>query len=34
MAAPETLAFDPYGTLVDPIRIWQQLESYVGDARR
>lgn len=28
----EALAFDLYGTLVDPIRIWRQLENYVGDA--
>jgi 2-haloacid dehalogenase len=28
----ETLAFDLYGTLVDPIRIWHQLERHVGDA--
>jgi 2-haloacid dehalogenase len=31
-AIAETLAFDLYGTLVDPIRIWQQLERHVGDA--
>ncbi len=30
-AAPEALAFDMYGTLVDPIRIWKQLEQYVED---
>ncbi|MGI9050142.1 MAG: haloacid dehalogenase type II [Rubrobacteraceae bacterium] len=30
-AAPEALAFDMYGTLVDPIRIWKQLEQYIGD---
>src|SRR5438477_3906182 len=24
----ESLAFDMYGTLVDPIRIWKQLEQY------
>ena len=31
----ESLAFDMYGTLVDPIRIWKQLEQYVpGDAQR
>lgn len=31
MAEPEALAFDMYGTLVDPIRIWKRLESYVPD---
>ncbi len=31
MAAPEALAFDMYGTLVDPIRIWTRLEQYVPD---
>lgn len=31
----EALAFDMYGTLVNPIRIWQQLEQYIaGDAVR
>jgi 2-haloacid dehalogenase len=25
----EALAFDMYGTLVDPIRIWKQLEHYI-----
>jgi 2-haloacid dehalogenase len=30
--AREALAFDMYGTLVDPIRIWQQLEVYVGNS--
>jgi 2-haloacid dehalogenase len=35
MSVTEALAFDMYGTLVDPIRIWQQLEKYIpGDARR
>lgn len=29
--APEALAFDMYGTLVDPIRIWKQLEQYIRD---
>ncbi len=29
MATPEALAFDMYGTLVDPIRIWKQLEQYI-----
>ena len=28
--AQEALAFDMYGTLVNPLRIWQQLEQYVG----
>lgn len=27
--AREALAFDMYGTLVNPIRIWQQLEQYI-----
>lgn len=31
MAEPEALAFDMYGTLVDPIRIWKRLERYVAD---
>jgi len=31
MEAPEALAFDMYGTLVDPIRIWKQLERYIPD---
>ncbi len=31
MAGPEALAFDLYGTLVDPIRIWTRLEQYVPD---
>ena len=32
----EALAFDMYGTLVDPIRIWTQLEQYLpeGNAMR
>jgi 2-haloacid dehalogenase len=35
MAVTEALAFDMYGTLVDPIRIWKQLEHYIpGDAQR
>src|SRR6266852_9052492 len=29
MSASEALAFDMYGTLVDPMRIWKQLESYL-----
>jgi 2-haloacid dehalogenase len=32
MASQEALAFDMYGTLVDPIRIWQQLEVHLGGA--
>ncbi len=31
MSAPEALAFDMYGTLVDPIRIWKRLEQYIPD---
>ena len=31
MLPREALAFDVYGTLVDPIRIWQQLEQYLPD---
>ena len=27
----EALAFDMYGTLVNPIRIWTQLEQYIPD---
>src|SRR5947209_7195140 len=35
MSVAEALAFDMYGTLVDPIRIWKQLEHYIpGDAPR
>jgi len=35
MANPEALAFDMYGTLVDPIRIWKQLEQYTpNEAQR
>jgi 2-haloacid dehalogenase len=35
MAVAESLAFDMYGTLVDPIRIWKQLEHYIPvDAQR
>lgn len=35
MAVAEALAFDMYGTLVDPIRIWKQLEDFIpGDAQR
>ncbi len=29
MSTHEALAFDMYGTLVDPIRIWKQLEQYI-----
>ena len=32
MATPEALAFDLYGTLVDPIRIWRQLERFLGES--
>ena len=31
MSEPEALAFDMYGTLVDPIRIRKRLERYVPD---
>ena len=31
MAIFEALAFDMYGTLVDPIRIWKQLEQYIPE---
>ena len=31
MATREALAFDMYGTLVDPIRIWTQLGLYIPD---
>lgn len=36
MASREALAFDIYGTLVDPLRVWQRLEQLVpgDDARR
>jgi 2-haloacid dehalogenase len=35
MSVSEALAFDMYGTLVDPIRIWKQLERYLPrDAQR
>ena len=30
MSISEALAFDMYGTLVDPIRIWKQLEHYTS----
>src|SRR5712692_5475804 len=29
MSVREALAFDMYGTLVNPIRIWKQLEQYI-----
>ncbi len=29
MPAPEALAFDMYGTLVDPVRIWKKLEHAI-----
>src|SRR2546422_1030028 len=29
MPVSEALAFDMYATLVDPIRIWKQLEQYI-----
>jgi 2-haloacid dehalogenase len=32
MPTPEALAFDMYGTLVDPIRISEQLERHLPDA--
>ncbi len=31
MLTAEALAFDMYGTLVNPIRIWKQLEQYVSN---
>jgi len=31
MPGHEALAFDMYGTLVNPIRIWKQLEQYIPD---
>ena len=31
MPQKEALAFDMYGTLVDPIRIWKRLEEYVPE---
>jgi 2-haloacid dehalogenase len=31
MAQPEALAFDMYGTLVDPIAISEQLEGYLAE---
>jgi 2-haloacid dehalogenase len=35
MSLSEALAFDMYGTLVDPMRIWKQLGSYLPhDAQR
>jgi 2-haloacid dehalogenase len=32
MADPQILAFDMYGTLVDPIRIWRSMEQHMGQA--
>jgi 2-haloacid dehalogenase len=34
MAIPEALAFDVYGTLVDPIGIFAELERHAGEAAR
>ncbi len=36
MPHPAALALDMYGTLVDPIRIWNRLDRYIPghDARR
>jgi 2-haloacid dehalogenase len=34
MAIPEALAFDVYGTLVDPIGIFVELERHAGEAAR
>jgi 2-haloacid dehalogenase len=34
MAIPEALAFDVYGTLVDPIGVAAELERHAGDAAR
>jgi 2-haloacid dehalogenase len=31
MPEPEALAFDMYGTLVDPIGVWKQLQQYIPD---
>lgn len=31
MSEPEALAFDMYGTLVDPVRVWKQLERYIPE---
>ena len=31
ISASEALAFDIYGTGVDPIRVWKQLERYLPD---
>src|SRR3954454_22749977 len=30
-ASPAVLAFDMYGTLVDPIRVWTRLQGYAPD---
>src|SRR5215831_11599930 len=32
MPDPEVLAFDMYGTLVDPLSIWRRLAAYVGES--
>src|SRR6266536_1799433 len=32
MSRSEALAFDMYGTLVNPLRIWQQLEQFTRKA--
>ena len=34
MADRDALAFDMYGTLVDPIRIRTQLERHLGESAR
>ncbi len=34
MPEPEVLAFDMYGTLVDPLSIWQRLEAFLGESGR
>ena len=34
MPKPTVLAFDVYGTLVDPIRVWTRLERYAPDRAR
>ncbi len=31
MPESEALAFDMYGTLVDPIGVWKQLQQYIPD---
>jgi 2-haloacid dehalogenase len=32
MPEPEVLAFDMYGTLVDPLSIWRRLAAYLGES--